>query len=118
VGSPTTVSVNNDLSAGQTSVTLRSTDNESAGRLDVKDGLVVQHVAGDDLLDDLLDKLGSKVLGRDLLGVLGGDDDSVNTQGDNGSVGLLLVLDSDLGLRVGAEPAEGTVTTGMAELSL
>ena len=112
VGSPTTVSVNNDLSASETGVTLRATDNESAGRLDVVDGSVVEEVLGDDGLDDLLEDLGSEVLGRDLLGVLRRDDDGVNSEGDDGTVGLLLVLNGDLGLGVGSEPAERAVSSG------
>jgi hypothetical protein len=53
VGSPTTVGVDNDLSAGQTSVTLRTTNDESTRRLNVVDTSVVEQVLGDDLLDDL-----------------------------------------------------------------
>lgn len=112
VGTPTSVGVDNDLSAGQTSVTLRTTDNESAGRLNVVDGSVVQEVGRDDLVDDLLLDLLSEVLGGDLLGVLGGDDDGVDSQGDHGTGLVLLVLDGDLGLGVRSEPAHGTVSSG------
>ena len=73
---------------------------------------VIEQVLGDDLLDNLLHDLGSEVFGRDLLGVLGRDDDSVDSNGDNGTVTLLLVLDSDLGLGVGSEPSEGTISSG------
>lgn len=112
VGTPTSVGVDNDLSAGQTSVTLGTTDNESAGRLDVVDGSVVQEVRGDDLVDDLLLDLLAEVLGGDLLGVLGGDNDGVDSQGDHGTGFVLLVLDGDLSLRVRSEPAHGTVSSG------
>lgn len=112
VGSPTTVRVDDDLSAGETGVTLRATDDESARRLDVVDGSVVEEVLGDDGLDDLLEDLGSEVLGRDLLGVLRGDDDGVDSEGNDRAVRLLLVLDGDLRLRVGSEPAERTVSSG------
>jgi hypothetical protein len=112
VGTPTAVGVDNDLSAGQTGVTLRTTNDESAGRLDVVDGALVEEVLGDDDLDDLLHDLLAEVLGGDLLGVLGRDDDSVHTEGDDGARGVLPVLDGDLGLGVGAEPAERAVATG------
>lgn len=111
MSSPSTVSVDNDLSTGQTSITLRTTNDESAGRLDVVDGSVVQEVLGDDSLDDLLQDLGSEVLSGDLLGVLSRDDDGVDSDRNDGSVGLLLVLDSDLGLGVGSEPSERTVSS-------
>jgi len=112
VGSPSTVRVDDDLSAGKTGVTLRATDDESARGLDVVDGSVVEQVLGDDGLDDLLEDLGSEVLGRDLLGVLRRDDDGVDSDGHDGTVGLLLVLDGDLGLGVRSEPAERAVPSG------
>lgn len=65
------------------------------------DGPVVQEVAGDDLLDDLLQNVLSQLFGGDLLSVLGGDDDGVDTDGLDGTgVGLLFVFDGDLGLGV------------------
>ena len=110
VGTPTTVGINNDLSASETGVTLRTTNDETARGLDVVDGLVVEEVGGDDLLDDLLHDFASEVLGGDFFGVLGGDNDSVDTEGDGGTT-VLLVLDSDLCLGVGTEPSEGAVAT-------
>jgi hypothetical protein len=111
VSTPTTVSVDNDLSASQTSISLRTTDNESTRRLNVVNTSVIEQVLGDDLLDNLLHDFGSQVFGRDLLGVLGGNDDSVDSDGDNGTVTLLLVLDSDLGLGVGSEPSKRTISS-------
>ena len=81
-------------------------------KTNVVDGAGVQEVGGDDLLDDLLEDGGAEVLGGDLLSVLGGDDDGVDTERDGGTT-LLLVLDGDLGLGVGAEPAELTRATGV-----
>ena len=75
------------------------------------DGLVVKELGGNDLLDDLLKNLLAKLLGGDGLGVLGGDDDSVDTEGDDGTV-VVLVLDSDLGLGVGPQPGERAVVAG------
>lgn len=76
------------------------------------DGSVIQKVGGNNLLDDLGDNLLAEVLGGDLLSVLGGDDDGIDTEGD-GSTTLLLVLDSDLSLRVRSEPAKLTAATGI-----
>lgn len=75
------------------------------------DGLVIKVLLGDDLLDDLLLDLLAELLGGDLLRVLGRDDDGVNTEGDNGTV-VVLVLNGDLSLGVGAEPGEGAVAAG------
>ncbi len=81
MGTPATVGVDDDLAAGETGVTLGTADDEASRGLDVVDGVVVEQVGGDDLLDDLLHDLGAEVLGGDLLGVLGGDDDGVDTEG-------------------------------------
>ncbi len=75
------------------------------------DGLVINVLGGDHRLDDLLLDLLAELLGGDVLAVLGGDDDGVDTDGDDGTV-VVLVLDGDLGLGVGSQPREGTVAAG------
>lgn len=81
------------------------------------DGPVIEKVGGDGLLDDFLEDLLAEVFGGDLLSVLGGDDDGVDTEGDGGTV-LLLVLDGNLSLGVRSEPAEGSVTAGSSHGSV
>lgn len=112
VGTPTTVGVDNDLTASKTSVTLGSSNDEETRGLDVVDGLVVEQVGGDDLLDDLLLDLLAELLGGDGLAVLCRDDDGVDTLGDDGTA-VVLVLDGDLGLGVGSQPWKGAVVTGV-----
>jgi hypothetical protein len=53
VSTPTSVGVDNDLSTSQTSITLRSTNNESTRRLNVVNTLVIEQVLGDNFLDNL-----------------------------------------------------------------
>ena len=53
VGSPAAVSVNNDLTAGETSVRLGATDDEAAGGLDVVDCVLVEHLGWDNLVHNL-----------------------------------------------------------------
>jgi hypothetical protein len=77
----------------------------------VVDGLVVEEVGGDDLSDDLLEEFLPEVLGGDLLGVLGRDNDGVDSDGDHGTV-VLLVLNGDLGLGVRSEPCKRLVSSG------
>lgn len=74
-------------------------------------GLLVEELGGDDLLDDLLLNLLAELLGGDILGVLSGDDDGVDTLGDDGTV-VVLVFDGDLGLGVGSQPGQRAVTAG------
>ena len=75
------------------------------------DGAVIKVLGGDGGLDDLLEDLLAELLGGDVLGVLGRDDDGVDADGDDGAI-VVLVLDGDLGLGVGAEPREGAVAAG------
>ena len=111
VGSPTTVGVDNDLTAGETGVTLGSANDEETRGLDVVDGLVVEHLGGDDLLDDLLLDLLAEFLGGDVLAVLGRDNNGVDTEGNDGTV-VVSVLNGDLGLGVGSQPRQGAITAG------
>lgn len=76
----------------------------------VVDGVVVNVLGGDHLLDDLLLKLLAELLGGDIGRVLGGDDDGVDALGDDGAV-VVLILNGDLGLGVGPQPREGAIAT-------
>lgn len=113
VSTPTTVGVDDDLTAGETGVTLGTTDDEAAGGLEVVDGAVVQEVGRDDRLDDLLLQDLAELLSGDLVAVLGGDDNGVHTEGLDSTV-VVGVLDGDLGLGVGAEPRDGAVLAGIS----
>ena len=108
VGAPAAVGIDNNLPASKTRVTLRTTDDEEARRLNVIDGAVVEEVGGDDLPDDLLQDLLAKSLGGDLGTVLGTDNNGVDTEWLNRTI-VVGVLDSDLGLGVRSEPWEGAV---------
>lgn len=76
------------------------------------DGLVIQVLSGDDLLDDLLKDLLAELLGGDVRAVLGGNNDGVDALGDDGTV-VVLVLDGDLGLGVGSQPGKRAVVSGV-----
>jgi hypothetical protein len=54
--------------------------------LDVVDGLVIEQVLWNNLLDNVLDDLTSQVLSGDLLSVLSGDDNGVNSEWDDGTL--------------------------------
>lgn len=75
------------------------------------DGVVIQVLSRDGLLDDLLLDLLSELLGGDIGAVLSRDDYGVDAEGNDGTV-VVLVLNSDLGLGVGSEPGEGAVAAG------
>lgn len=81
------------------------------------DGLVVEVLGGDDLLDDLLKDLLAELLGGDVGAVLGGNDNGVDTLGDDGTA-VVLVLNGNLGLGVGSQPGEGAVVSGLGHGSV
>jgi hypothetical protein len=78
----------------------------------VVDGVLVEVLGGDGLLDDLLLDLLAELLDRNVGRVLSRNNDGVNTQRDDGTV-VVCVLDGDLGLGVGPEPGEGAVVAGI-----
>jgi hypothetical protein len=116
VSTPASICVDDDLAASETAVALRAADGEKTGGVHVVDGLVVKVLGRNNRLDDLL----LEVLGKRLLGVggvvLGGDHNGVYAEGAHGAVGVLLVLNRDLGLSVGAEEGHGAVLAHLGEL--
>lgn len=96
MSTPSTVGVDDDFTSSDTCVSLWSANDESAGGLDVVDGAFIKESFGDDGFDDMFHDLCSEVFGCDFLGVLGGDDDGVYSQGDEMTRGILTVFNSDL----------------------
>lgn len=111
----TTVGVDDNLASSDTGITLGTTDDELARGLEVVLGVGIEVLGGDDLLDDLLLEGLAEGLVVDIRRVLDRDDNGVNADGDK-STTLVLVLDGDLGLRVGAEVGEGAVTATVSHL--
>jgi hypothetical protein len=77
----------------------------------VVDGLLGKVLGGDDLLDDLLLDFLAELLSGDGLGVLGRNDDSVDSERNNGTV-VVLVLNSDLGLGIWSQPWDASIAAG------
>ena len=76
------------------------------------DGPIIKEVFRDNSLNDLLQYLFPELLRRHFLSVLCGNHDRVHAKRDSRAA-VLLVLDRDLGLRVGAEPRkEARATRG------
>ncbi len=102
-----TVGVDDDLTASEAAVAVRTADNELAGRVDEVNGLLVQKLCRNHLLDELFDDFlfDCRVL-EDLavheFVVLRGDDDRV----DADRAVLFVVFDGDLGLGVRTEPLD------------
>ena len=73
-----TVGVDDDFTAGQTTVTLRTTDDETARRVDVEFGVFVDEFLGNRLFDDELGDAFVEVFFGHVGTVLGGNDDGIN----------------------------------------
>jgi len=112
MGSPSTVCVDDDFATSKSSIAHGSTSDEAARRVDVVDGIIVQHVLGDDVVDNhLLDGCLESFL-VDFRTVLSRHDNSVHTLRDALSVNLG-VLDGDLGLGVRAQPGENLLLAAL-----
>ena len=74
-------------------------------------GVVIQVLGRNGLLDNLVLDLLAQLLRRDVGRVLGRDDNRVDADGHDGTV-VVLVLDRHLRLRVGPQPGQGTVAAG------
>lgn len=103
MSTPASVAVDDDLPACESGVCSGAADHKPAGGLEMEDCVVVEESRGDDGDDDVFSEQCPDLLCVDVWGVLGGDDDCVDTSGDHGAV-VVGVLDSDLCLAVRAEP--------------
>jgi len=110
VGTPSSVSVDDDLTSSQTGVAHGTSNDELARRLQVENGVLIHVLGGDDFLDDVVHEDGSHALQLDVLVVLDGDDDSVHALGDAGAI-LERVLAGDLSFGVGSEPLAGSIAS-------
>jgi len=81
------------------------------------DSIFIEKISGDDLLDNFLENFLAKVISRDILGVLSGNDDGIDAERDS-STTILFVLDSDLGFGVGTKPGKLTRTTSRSQCSV
>ncbi len=83
----------------------------------VVDGVLIEVLGWDNLLDNLLEDLLAELLSGDGLGVLGGDNDGVNAEWDNGTT-IVLVLHGNLGLGIWSQPWDGAIAAGGGHLSV
>ena len=114
VGGPTTVGIDDDLSAGETGVSLGATNDEGARGVD-DDVSVLEHLSGADLLDDLLDEGILNLLLGDGGIVLGGDENVVDSHGLDLAV-FVGVLNNNLRLAIGSQPGDLTGVSSLGHL--
>merc|ERR1712168_630386 len=110
VGAPSSVSVDDDLTACQTGVSHGTADDEFAGRLQVVDGVPIQVLGGGDGDNHAVHQDLSHVLQLDVFVVLNGDDDGVHALWDASTI-LERVFAGDLSLGIWSKPLAGSVAS-------
>src|SRR5580704_13724488 len=106
------IGIDNDFSARQPGISMRSADYEPAGGIDVELRGGVHQVGGDHGVDDVLLYLGAKLLSRNLVIMLGGDHHGLN------ALGLVTrVFHANLALSIGPQEIELAVTPHFAQLA-
>ncbi|ETV94787.1 hypothetical protein H310_11742 [Aphanomyces invadans] len=115
VGTPTAVGINDDLATGQTSITVRATNDETARRVQVVHGLVIEVLFRDDGENHVVHQVPVDLFVGHIRAVLGRDDNGVDTLGDHAAIDLL-VFDRDLGLAIGADPVNSAVFAHFGQL--
>jgi len=117
MSTPSSIGIDNNLPASQTSISHGSTDNKRARGVDVVDGLVIEELSRDDLHDDFfLDPLDNFFVGKTGV-VLGGDHNSVNLLGDTSTGIIVLVLNCDLSLGIRTKPLDDVLLTAFHKTS-
>ena len=107
----TTVSIDDDLAAGQSRIPHRSADNKAAGRVDIDLQLVIDHFLRKDRIDHVFNDGCTDLFLGDIFRMLGGDQDRINTLRFPVSV-----FDRDLALAVRAQPRQGAVLADFGQL--
>mmetsp|Transcript_21337 Transcript_21337/g.50508 ORF Transcript_21337/g.50508 Transcript_21337/m.50508 type:complete len:413 (+) Transcript_21337:182-1420(+) len=116
VGSPAPVRVDNDLAAGESGVSVGSSNDEASRRVEVVDRLFVEVFFGNDRLDDVLHEIAGDLFLGHVLRVLARNDNRVDPLGNRDTVGVELVLAGDLGLGIGPDPVAGSVLADLRDL--
>ena len=98
------VGINDDLSAGQTAVTLWTADNKASGWVDEDLGIVAHQFLWNDGVDDMFLDVSADLLHLNIWRMLVGDDDGFNSNRN-----IVFILDGYLGLAVWTQIRQGAV---------
>jgi len=72
------VSIYDDFPSGESSVAMRSADDETAGRIDMEFGLRIHHPRGNDRINDVFLDVGAELVGAHIIAMLRGNDYGVD----------------------------------------
>ena len=111
MGSAAAVGIHDDLSAGKAAVALRAADDEAAGGVDIKLGVLIQQAIGHGGFDDQLDHILPDLIQRHLGSVLGRQYHGVYPD----RLAILVILHRDLGLAIGPQIAHQSLLAHIGE---
>ena len=106
--------VDDDLAASEASVAVGSADDEAARGVEEVLGVLVDVLLRNYRADDVLLEISLNLLVADAVGVLRGDEDSVDALGDRDAIDFL-VLDGDLRLAVRPNPGHDALLAHFGE---
>ena len=111
VTADTAVGIDDNLASCQTGIAVRAADDKTSRRIDKYLGVRVNHRCVHNRIDDILADILVNLFLRDLLVVLGGDDNRLETD----RLIVLIVLDGNLRLAVCAEIRKRTVLAHLGQ---
>ncbi|CAL9064004.1 unnamed protein product [Musa banksii] len=114
MGSPATIGVDDDLASGKPSITMRSTDDKSTRWIEMEDGFLIEVLLRYDWFDDMLLQVSGNLIIGDSLIVLGGNEDGVHTNGNHGTM-VIVVLNCNLGLTIRSQPGASSIFSDLSE---
>ncbi|KAL7686044.1 hypothetical protein Plhal304r1_c028g0092541 [Plasmopara halstedii] len=115
VGTPSTVSVNNDFSTCQTRITMWSTNHETARRVQMIYRLVVEILLRYHSLDYMFHQVGMNLFVCNFIIVLSRNDHSVYSLWHHTTI-FLFVFHSNLCLTIRANPVKSSIFADICEL--
>ena len=104
------IGINNNLAPCQAAVTLRAADNELAGRVDEILGLLAKKLGRNNSIDDMLNQILANLVKGDVLIMLGGDNNGINSYRL-----AVLIGNSYLSLAIRAEIRQGAVLAHLGQ---
>src|SRR5690349_24970821 len=104
------VGIDDDFPSGESSVAMRSADDETAGRIDMEFGLRIHHPGRDDRINNVFFDISAELIGAHIIAMLRGDDHGVDAAGLS-----IHVFNADLAFSVRPEIGQFAGAARLAE---
>ena len=108
MSSPASISVDDNFSSSQTSISFRSTDNKLTGGVDEVHSVLINEFLGNNRVNNMFDYTGTNFFIGDIGIMLSGNKDVLNSErADVGS--FFFVFDSDLSFSIRTHPCQSFI---------